>query len=385
MYNNLLKSIDNIVWYIPIKKLRNSLRNYLNALIEYNQTIILNNEIIKKQNDMLLKGEKYTISKLPEKKILDNEKSDFIIRYNGINTNYNKKCVFYVGHSAGFFSEFNNMVLSIIYCLLHKIEFQLYSKTANFSNGIGWEEFFLPFCTQVYDDVNQFSNTRFKNYDIELQSYFDKQSIDSDYFTQDILPNARYKLKTNDDLYINELEINGNIKEVFGIIAKNIYRFNDTTKEEIKKLKNHINLPEKYYGFHIRRGDKITEAKLISETKYMNLISKYSSKGIKDIFISTDDYSIYENLVKNYGNKYNFYTLTNDRELGYDQYTFNKFDPEIKHNSFIEFFASIDILLNSEICIGSYTSNPSVFLGAVMPNDKFIEVNNVNFIDSILF
>lgn len=161
MYNNLLKSIDNIVWYIPIKKLRNSLRNYLNALIEYNQTIILNNEIIKKQNDMLLKGEKYTISKLPEKKILDNEKSDFIIRYNGINTNYNKKCVFYVGHSAGFFSEFNNMVLSIIYCLLHKIEFQLYSKTANFSNGIGWEEFFLPFCTQVYDDVNQFSNTRY--------------------------------------------------------------------------------------------------------------------------------------------------------------------------------------------------------------------------------
>ena len=68
MYNNLLKSIDNIVWYIPIKKLRNSLRNYLNALIEYNQTIILNNEIIKKQNDMLLKGEKYTISNSQKKK-----------------------------------------------------------------------------------------------------------------------------------------------------------------------------------------------------------------------------------------------------------------------------------------------------------------------------
>ena len=314
--------IDNIVWYIPIRRLRDSLRNYLIKLVKYN-------EIIIKQNDMILRGEKYLTNKLPEKKIHDIEKSDFIKRYDEINTSYNKKCVFYVGHSAGFFSEFNLMVLSIIYCLINKIEFKLYSKTANFSNGIGWEEFFLPFCTQVYDDINKFSNTRFPNPNIEeAQIYLDKHSINTDYFTQDVLLKARHNFKTNDNIYINELEINGNIKEVFGLIAKNIFRFNDITKKEIEKLKRSLNLPEKYYGFHIRGGDKITESKLIPEIEYMNLLSNYSNNNIRDIFVSTDDYSIFENLVKNYGKKYNFHTLTTYKERGYDQYTFSQLDTE---------------------------------------------------------
>ena len=191
-----------------------------------------------------------------------------------------------------------------------------------------------------------------------------------------MLLKARHNFKTNDNIYINELEINGNIKEVFGLIAKNIFRFNDITKKEIEKLKRSLNLPEKYYGFHIRGGDKITESKLIPEIEYMNLLSNYSNNNIRDIFVSTDDYSIFENLVKNYGKKYNFHTLTTYKERGYDQYTFSQLDTENKRSNLIEFFASINILLGSEVCIGSYTSNPSVFLGAVIPNGKFIEINN---------
>lgn len=100
---------------------------------------------------------------------------------------------------------------------------------------------------------------------------------------------------------------------------------------------------------------------------------------IKDIFISTDDYSVVEKLKNQYGSKYNIYTLTNKKELGYNQGYFEMSNKNEKYNHLIEFFASIEILLNSKLCFGSYTSNPSIFLGAVLGKEKFIEVNSLDF------
>lgn len=80
-----------------------------------------------------------------------------------------------------------------------------------------------------------------------------------------------------------------------------------------------------------------------------------------------------------YGDKYNIYTLTNKKELGYNQGNFELSNKNDKYNHLIEFFASIEILLNSELCFGSYTSNPSVFLGAVLGKSKFIEINSLDF------
>ena len=54
--------------------------------------------------------------------------------------------------------------------------------------------------------------------------------------------------------------------------------------------------------------------------------------------------------------------MTNKKELGYNQGDFEMSNKNEKYNHLIEFFASIEILLNSELCFGSYTSNPSIFL-----------------------
>ena len=373
----LKKHIDNIVWYIPIKKLRNSLRNYLIALIEYN-------EYLKRQNYLILK---YMSTKLQERKTYDNQEkeisydgeiSDFIKKYNKINSSYDKKCIFYVGHSAGFFSEFNNMVLAIIYCLLNKIEFKLYSKTANFSsNGLGWEEFFIPLCTQAYDEFNKYYNFRYGK-DIEkVEADFYKQYANIDYFTQDVFDVSRSTLKTLKNIHINELEINGNFKEVFGLIAKNIYKFNDNTKQEIYDLIKNLNLPKNYVAVHIRSGDKITEASLISYDTYMEAVKKYSD--LKDIFIFTDDYSIVDKIIKEYGNTYNIYTLTNKNEKGYYLHQLNEKSNNEKHKEFIKLFAMIEVCRQANICIGSYTVNPDSFLSAVMEEGKFIEIENQQF------
>lgn len=370
------KDIDNIVWLIPIKKIRNSLREYLTKLIKDNEFIKLQNNFIIKE---LYEKKKQGKEELLEKELNINDLSDFWKKYNKINESYNEVCI-YLGIGTGFFSEFNNLILAILYCLVNKIKFKLYLVNAKgFPNNKGFEEFFMPFCKElIYDADTEFNNIfNFPKNEVEVLLPIMKYKYGISYFTTDIFYNMRYNDFRNSHFIIKELGIDGDIYNAFGIIAKNIFRFNNETKKEIYKLINNLNLTKKYIGFHIRAGDKITEAELIKPEKYIESLKKHSD--IKDIFISTDDYSVVEKLKNQYGSKYNIYTLTNKKELGYNQGDFEMSNKNEKYNHLIEFFASIEILLNSELCFGSYTSNPSIFLGAVLGKEKFIEVNSLDF------
>ncbi|MEO3228964.1 hypothetical protein ABHC61_04475, partial [Parabacteroides merdae] len=58
--------------------------------------------------------------------------------YQKVNEKFESVLVFHVGESAGFFSEYNCMILVMLYCLQHKIQFKLYSRDANFGYEKGW-------------------------------------------------------------------------------------------------------------------------------------------------------------------------------------------------------------------------------------------------------
>ena len=372
------KDIDNIVWLIPIRKVRDSLRKYMLKIVKDNEFIKFQNNFIIER---LLLTNKSKVS-LPEKELNINDLSDFWKKYNKINESYNEVCI-YLGIGTGFFSEFNNLILAILYCLVNKIKFKLYLVNAKgFPSNKGFEEFFMPFCKElIYDADTEFNNIfNFPKNEVEVLLPAMKEKYGINYF---VYFNSYMfnKMRNNDfrdsHFKIKELGIDGDFRHAFGIIAKNIFRFNNETKKEIYKLIESLKLPKKYIGFHIRAGDKITEAELIKPEKYIESLKKHSD--IKDIFISTDDYSIVEKLKNQYGNKYNIYTLTNKKELGYNQYDFEMSNKNEKYNHLIEFFASIEILLNSELCFGSYTSNPSIFLEAVLGKEKFIEVNSLDF------
>ena len=72
-----------------------------------------------------------------------------LYRYQCFNSSLRYRFIYRLGGSTGFFSEYNNMVLAIHYCLINKIQFVLESEDANFSSGEGWREFFLPFCKEI--------------------------------------------------------------------------------------------------------------------------------------------------------------------------------------------------------------------------------------------
>lgn len=371
------KDIDNIVWLIPIRKVRDSLRKYMLKIVKDNEFIKFQNNFIIER---LLLTNKSKVS-LPEKELNINDLSDFWKKYNKINESYNEVCI-YLGIGTGFFSEFNNLILAILYCLVNKIKFKLYLVNAKgFPNNKGFEEFFTPFCKElIYDADTGFSDIfNFPKNEVKVLLSAIKEKYGINYFgymLSDIFNKMRHNDFRNSHFIIKELGIDGDLRHAFGIIAKNIFRFNNETKKEIDKLIESLNLPKKYIGFYMRGGDKIMEAELVEPEKYIDRLKEHSE--IKDIFISSDDYGIIKKLQDKHGNEYNIYTLDKNK-TGFHLYDFLSLTEEDKHNHHIKFLASIEILLNSELCFGTYTSNPSSFLGAVLGKEKFIEVNSLDF------
>ena len=44
---------------------------------------------------------------------------------------------------------------TMVQTIEHRIQFQLYSDDANFGTGVGWREYFLPFCEEVHESFHQ--------------------------------------------------------------------------------------------------------------------------------------------------------------------------------------------------------------------------------------
>ena len=382
------KDINNIVWLIPIRKVRDSLRNYMAKLIEDNEFLKKDNEFIKLQNNFIIKElyEKIKQGKeeLLEKELNINNLSDFWKKYNKINDSYKEVCI-YLGLGSGFFSEFNNLILAILYCLVNKIRFKLFfingTGFPNDKENKGWQEFFMPFCNElIYNANSEFSGIfNFPKNEIEVLLPIMKEKYKIDYFgymCSDIFNKMRSNDFRNSHFNIKELGIDGDLRHAFGIIAKNLFKFNEETKKEINKLVESLNLPKKYIGFYMRGGDKITEAELVEPEKYIDRLKEHSE--IKDIFISSDDYDIIKKLQDKHGNEYNIYTLDKNK-IGFHLYDFLSLSEEDKHNHHVKFLASMEILLNSELCFGTYTSNPSSFLGAILGKSKFIDVDYIDF------
>lgn len=293
---------------------------------------------------------------------------DFKQKYNQLNKSFKKKCVFSVGHSAGFFSEINNMIFAMVYCLENKIKFMPYFKEANFSNEKGWQEFFEPFCEEFEYKIKRSFNYRtdkpsWKKPFVNLKAALFKARHGIDYLTYDLWPyffNIDF-LDGNRKIDIKELNIKGSIfSDASNQLADMIWKFNPQTKNEIDKIISYLNLPEKYISMHVRAGDKINEVdKLLEEDLFMNEIKKISS--IKNIFVFADDYRQVEKLKKDYPD-YSFYTLCGENEKGYVNDEFQKKNWQERRQGLLNLFANVEVCIKSNLFIGTIQANPDYFI-----------------------
>lgn len=301
------------------------------------------------------------------------------IIYNRVNNSFKKKLIFHFGTGAGFYSEFNNMILCMLYCLKHNIRFILYSKDASFFDKNGWIDIFIPFCEESHSTFHHYFNKR-KSYiyskktllqeikeKIFLTGTWGYKMMTGNYLTNDIFFECRTTWFENDSFDFPQLEISGNTRESAGKLIDIVYKFNPDYSDKIMSTISNMNLPNKYVGIHARGGDKIVERDILSYKVYIDKAEKTTS--IRNAFILTDDYRIYEDMVKEYPN-WAFYTLTFKDETGYDNIKFIKSSKERKRKELLKIFTSLEIMRKADYFFGTYSSNPGMFLGMCMPAEK---------------
>lgn len=308
------------------------------------------------------------------------EFDNIVDTYRRINGSYDKSLVFHAGLDAGFFCEYGNMIMMMLYCLENKITFKMYSTDANFGCDKGWEDYFIPFCEEVYDSFHHrynrhpsssWKNTlklchkaknfaalkwKLKSDFLVLRSRKYYRTNDFNFLTHDLLSKMAIK---NRFYNIPEININGGYIQAYNRLFDLTWRFNDFTKKEIEKLITILNLPKNYISCQIRGGDKNIEFDLLSTDLYAKRLRKISN--IKDVFVLTDDYRILNNL-STLLPEYNLYTLCRQEENGYFNQSFSKMESSEKRTRMIRFFASMEILYRSDLFLGTITATPSIVM-----------------------
>lgn len=302
---------------------------------------------------------------------------DQLKKYQALNNSFKKSLVFNFGSEQGFYSEFNNMVFAILYCLKYKYRFILYSNNSKFKINKGWEDFFEPFCDSTSLWFHKKFNRKTEPPRIKKKYYYLwclyrtwNKNTSFTYELWNKFYNAEFE---NEYFEIPELEISGNLRAASGIIVNMIYRFKPDIKLEIEKLTSSLNLPTKYVSLNIRRGDKNIEYKFMPLSVYTERLANLST--IKNVFVLTDDFETI-NLLENSNLGLQFYTLVESTEKGYVHSDFIKKSKQEKKAGLIKLFTSIEIICKSEVAIGTYTANPGIFIGMRLPDDKFISIQN---------
>ena len=290
--------------------------------------------------------------------------------YRELNSSFKRNLIYNIGTDAGFFSEYNNMVLAILYCLERKIKFSLYSKTANFAFEQGWNDFFYPFCDESHFILNNTFNKRpyQVNSNKAIVAKGLKSILGTNFFTQDLWDLFRSGEFANTKFNVPELKLKGaSLLEASTKINSIIWKYNKRSAEYINYIKNSVNIPQDYVSIHIRSGDKYKEAAVFSLDQYMEFAIRHSHNKVA--FISTDDYSNIEELRAKYVD-WTFLSLCSPSERGYFQQDFNKKEKLEKYLHHLKLFASLDICAKSSKFIGTISSNIGMFIGMRLEESK---------------
>lgn len=312
------------------------------------------------------------------------------VSYNISNKSFSRYVVYRVGLDAGFFSEYNNMILAMAWCLRNRVQFKLFSKNANFGFNKGWQDYFEPFCSENTSEYHYRYNHRplpfgkSKYYPFIVRKLIQHGFLDNNFnylppyshllkalnigglLTQDIFVKARSQ-DLEEIVELPEICYRGSVRNLCKYLTDITWRFNDDIRGEIETLIETINLPEAYLGFHIRYGDKHVEFDQFPVEDYMR--KAISISALKKAFVLTDDYRVLVKLRNTYPD-WQFVSLCQEHERGYFNDEFNKLEPNEKRIRYIRFFTSMVVLERACHFIGTFSSNPGMFLGMRMLPEK---------------
>lgn len=318
----------------------------------------------------------------------EKEKEKLRAAYRQLNESFSPTFVYHLGASAGFFSEYNMLLLAMLYCLTHRIRFTLYSADANFACHKGWTDYFEPFCPETSAPFHHYLNHRatgswhtvwqlaqkgnaaslvankLKRYALNAVASCCKLWEGSRYYTQDIW-HSLLAQKADAHYHIPQLGIDDDLSAALCRLARLTWTFNAETEAEIRPLVRLLDLPSGYAGCQIRSEDKYTEFDLVKPDAYVRMFEKRGN--VHNVFLLTDDYRIFRQLQTTCP-AYTWHTLCLPSEQGYYHHAFVQNSREALRNRIVRFLASMEVLCHALFFVGTRTSNPSVFLYMYHPH-----------------
>ena len=278
-----------------------------------------------------------------------------------------QKLLYQIAPCCGFYSNYNNMVLAILYCQKHNIEFCLCSKHSNIAYKKGWQDYFLPFCEETDNRYDTMYCGRFRPW--PRKKDWPKLAI---YKTHLWLHNIN--LLTPDVFWeARRQPLYPNIVDDCRAIDRRIYRFNENTKREIEKYASTVDLSNPFISMHIRRGDKKYETHNVTPLeKYFEEAAKQTD--IRRCFISSDDYSVIEEAKERYP-EWDIQTISKPEDRGYNQSEYDSLSKDERRESLILLFANIEIMAKAEYFFGTLSSNMGMYMYWRMPDGHCIGVD----------
>lgn len=312
-----------------------------------------------------------------------------LLSYRKVNESFRRRLVCHIGIDSGFFVEMNYMVNTMLYCLSHRIQFQLYSDDANFGTGVGWREYFLPFCKEVHESFHSNYNFhRLPPWHHILRQCLKQKSIKpfvwkmkktAKSFIGHVVAYATYKervLLTQDVPYetaqrycIPELGIDADYTSAYALIARMVWQLTPHILQQEDMLRAQLSLPKIYSGVQIRGGDKVTETRLIDGNTIIQNLGLHDGECL---FILTDDYRQFLKAKTDFP-RLNLLTLCQEDERGYYHQQFCREDSCSKKNAIIRLIISVDFLLSCKAFVGSITTGPSVFIMKLRHHDSLVQ------------
>lgn len=309
---------------------------------------------------------------------------------------YNKSCkkklVFVWGGGGSFFSEYNNMILAIVFCFEHKIQFAMYNKKEHF---IQWNDLFVSFCDKCTDDIHDKYNYRFieknkstisfriflysillaiKHHNINrIRPYYChffenktlrklKEEYHFNYFTYDVWFDIRNQ-DLDEQICVDGI-FKGTRRELCREISRIIWCFNSNAQSDIQNITNKYSVDRHFVGLHIRRGDKWIESPLVPIENYMKHIV---NDTYKDLFVMSDDYSTVETIMKTYPN-YNITTFESPKSLGWSVDIHYSLSQKEWYSTLIPFLASIEIMKKADVILCTISSGIGLYLDLMCHN-----------------
>ena len=293
-----------------------------------------------------------------------------IDEYRRVNERFNKRLLFRIGANSGLYSEINNMLLSMAWCWKNEIQFVLDSKYANFGKTNGWTDVFKPFCNEfsiASKQLDNYINPRLcYSFDQPRRAAIQrfKQDNDFQFLTNDVFSKIRQ------DSYRCRAQTFQEMVDFVPIV----YRFNDEVSSIVSGMISELVVPDRFIGFHIRRGDKIVEAEYRDTQEYM--MSARSLSNNRYGYVICDDCQVYDELFfENLD-----WTFSIDCKFffnnGYNQDELLKFTASERFEKILRLLANIEVVKKAEFIVGTRSSNIGVFLPVYL-NDpsRFIGVD----------